>query len=116
MKGQIQELVKQNTDYVINCYHQLHAHPELSFQEFKTARFIQDELLQIGIPFRAGIGGNGILAKIEGQNPTQKVIALRADMDALPVFELVDIPSKSLNEGVMHACGHDAHKIGRAHV
>jgi hippurate hydrolase len=61
------------------------------------------------IPFRAEIGGTGLLGKIEGNNPTKKVIALRADMDALPICEANDTPYKSLNENVMHACGHDAH-------
>jgi len=109
MKTRIQKLCIQNNDYVVDCYRYLHAHPELSFQEFETARFVQNELTKMGIPFRAGIGGVGILGKIEGQNPNKKVIALRADMDALPVCEAVDIPWKSTNENVMHACGHDAH-------
>ncbi len=109
MKGQFQQLVNKNTDYVINCYRHLHMHPELSFQEFKTARFVQNELIKMEIPFRSGIAGTGILAKIEGKNPTKKVIALRADMDALPVCEVVETPYKSINENIMHACGHDAH-------
>ncbi|HEY5590720.1 MAG TPA: M20 family metallopeptidase [Paludibacter sp.] len=109
MKTRIQKLCIQNNDYVVDCYRYLHAHPELSFQEFETARFVQNELTKMGIPFRAGIGGVGILGKIEGQNPNKKVIALRADLDALPVCEVVEIPWKSTNENVMHACGHDAH-------
>ena len=109
MKARIQQLTNQYHNYVVECYHQLHAHPELSFQEAETAGFIEQQLATMGIPFRSGIGGNGILGKIEGRNPRKKVIALRADMDALPVCEMVDIPWKSLNENVMHACGHDAH-------
>lgn len=109
MKSKIEELTKKYFPYVVECYHHLHAHPELSFQEFETSRFIQNELTKIGIPFKAGIAGTGILAKIEGKNPTKKVIALRADMDALPICEAVDIPWKSKKENVMHACGHDAH-------
>ena len=109
MKARIQQLTTQYHNYVVEYYHQLHAHPELSFQEAETADFIQKQLTSIGIPFRSGIGGNGILGKIEGRNPRKRVIALRADMDALPVCEMVDIPWKSLNENVMHACGHDAH-------
>ena len=109
MKSQIQRLIAENNNYAINCYHHLHAHPELSFHEFETAQFIQAELKKTGIPFRAGIGGTGILGKIEGRNPHKKVIALRADMDALPVCETVDILWKSTNENIMHACGHDAH-------
>ena len=109
MKSYFQKLTTDNFEYVVECYHYLHAHPELSFHEFETARFVQDELTKMGIPFRAGIGGTGILGRIEGKNPGKKVIALRADMDALPVCEAVDIPWKSTNKNVMHACGHDAH-------
>ena len=109
MKTKIQNLVTQSLDYVVQCYRHLHAHPELSFHEVETSLFIQKELTRMGIPFRAGIGGTGILGKIEGENPTRKVIALRADMDALPVCEAVDIPWKSTADHVMHACGHDAH-------
>ena len=109
MKAHIQELTEKYQTYVVNCYRHLHAHPELSFHEFETARFIQTELTKMNIPFRAGIGGTGILGRIEGRNPYKKVIALRADMDALPVCETVDSPYKSTNQNVMHACGHDAH-------
>jgi hippurate hydrolase len=109
MKARIQELCIQNTGFVVDCYRYLHTHPELSFHEFGTARFVQNELTKMGIPFKAGIGGTGILGKIEGRNPQKKIIALRADMDALPVCEEVDIPWKSVNENVMHACGHDTH-------
>ena len=109
MKSTIELLAADYNNYAINCYRHLHAHPELSFQEFETSKFIQAELTDMGIPFRAGIGGNGILGKIEGVNPQKKIIALRADMDALPVCEAVDIPWKSTVENVMHACGHDAH-------
>ena len=109
MKAYIQELIDQNNNYVVGCYRHLHAHPELSFEEYETAKFIQNELMEMGIPFRANIGGNGILGRIEGRNPSKKVIALRADMDALPVCEMVDIPHKSTKANVMHACGHDAH-------
>lgn len=109
MKTKIQELATATLGYTISCYRHLHAHPELSFHEFQTAGFIEQELTEIGIPFRSGIGGTGILGRIEGKNPQSKVVALRADMDALPVCEAVDIPWKSTNENVMHACGHDAH-------
>jgi hippurate hydrolase len=109
MKDRIQQLTSIYSDYVITCYRHLHAHPELSFQEFETSRFIQQELTNMDITFRAGIAGTGVLGKVEGKNPQKKVIALRADIDALPVCELVDIPWKSKNVNVMHACGHDAH-------
>ncbi len=109
MKTKIQSLITINRDYVRDCYHHLHAHPELSFQEFETATFIQNQLIEMKISFRSGIGGNGILGKIEGKNPSKRVVALRADFDALPVSENVDLPWKSMNENVMHACGHDVH-------
>jgi hippurate hydrolase len=119
MKKRIQELCQQNSGFVIDWYHYLHAHPELSYHEFGTAQFVQDELSKMGIPFRAGIGGTGILGRIKGKNPDKKIIALRADMDALPLCEEVDIPWKSTHENVMHACGHDAHTaclIGAAKI
>jgi hippurate hydrolase len=109
MKNKIKELTQQYKGDVIAYYRHFHAHPELSFEEYETARFICAELQNMKIPYRSGIGGNGILARIEGLNPQKKVIALRADMDALPVCEANELPWKSGNENVMHACGHDAH-------
>ncbi len=109
MKNKIKELTQQYKGDVIAYYRHFHAHPELSFEEYETARFICAELQNMKIPYRSGIGGNGILARIEGLNPLKKVIALRADMDALPVCETNELPWKSGNENVMHACGHDAH-------
>jgi hippurate hydrolase len=86
----------------------LHANPELSYQEFETCKFVQAQLTKIGIPFTV-IATTGVLGIIEGKNPSKRVIALRADMDALPIIEENDIDYKSKNEGVMHACGHDVH-------
>ena len=86
----------------------LHAHPELSYQEFETSKYVQARLTDIGIPFTV-IATTGVLGIIEGKNPTKRVIALRADMDALPIIEENTIDYKSTNEGVMHACGHDVH-------
>ncbi|MDD3079140.1 MAG: M20 family metallopeptidase [Paludibacter sp.] len=109
MANKIKRFIHDNLDYITDCYRHIHANPELSFEETETAAFIQKQLFKMGIPFRAGIGGNGILGKIEGKNPVKKIIALRADMDALPICEATDIPWKSQHENVMHACGHDAH-------
>ena len=95
-------------DLVANRRH-LHANPELSFQEHKTAAFIQERLKSWGIPFQAPVAGTGVVGTIEGKNPGKKVVALRADIDALPIVEANDVPYKSKNEGVMHACGHDVH-------
>lgn len=87
----------------------LHANPELSYHEYQTAAFVQERLKSWGIPFQAPVAKTGIVGKIEGRNPSSKVIALRADMDALPILEANDVPYKSKNKGVMHACGHDVH-------
>jgi amidohydrolase len=87
----------------------LHQYPELSYQEHRTAAFVADCLRGLGIPFREGVGGTGLLAWIEGQEPERATLALRADMDALPIQEANEVPYRSRHEGVMHACGHDAH-------
>ncbi|SHK98438.1 hippurate hydrolase [Chitinophaga jiangningensis] len=109
MKNLIKELAKTYAPEFISIRQHLHAHPELSFQEYKTSEFIQQKLTEFGVPFTAGIAGTGIIALIEGKNPTSRVIALRADIDALPITEANDVPYKSQNTGVMHACGHDVH-------
>ena len=87
----------------------LHANPELSFQEFNTSTYIKQFLKESGIEFQEGFVQTGIVAEIKGKNPEKQVIALRADMDALPIKEQNDLEYKSTKEGVMHACGHDVH-------
>lgn len=84
-------------------------HPELSEEEKETAAFVQEVLHEQGIPFQAGIGGYGVVGLIEGKNPGKACLALRADMDALPIQESSVHSYISRNPGVMHACGHDAH-------
>lgn len=89
----------------------LHAHPELSFREHDTAAFIEQQLAELGIEHRR-IASTGVLTRIEGRNTPQgdrRAVVLRADIDALPVTEQNDLAWRSLNEGVMHACGHDMH-------
>lgn len=86
----------------------LHQHPELSFQEVNTAKYIADFYKNLGIEVRENVGGNGVVARIKGTKPGSTV-ALRADFDALPIQEENDVPYKSLVPGVMHACGHDGH-------
>lgn len=86
----------------------LHQHPELSFEEKETSRFIKERYDKLGIPYTSNIGGYGIVARIEGGKPG-KTVALRADFDALPIQEENDVPYKSKVDGVMHACGHDGH-------
>lgn len=87
----------------------LHTNPELSFEEFETSKFIQNYLKNIGITYKSGYVKTGIVGKIEGKNPTKKVIALRSDMDALPITENPQNKYCSINNGIMHACGHDLH-------
>jgi amidohydrolase len=94
---------------VIAIRQHLHQHPELSFKEFKTADFIENKLNEYGITNQKRLVKTGIIALIEGKNPTKKTIALRADIDALPILETNEVDYKSANEGVMHACGHDVH-------
>ncbi len=94
---------------VLNCRRHIHKNPELSFQEFKTSAFIKEELTALQIPFKDGFVKTGVVGIIRGKNPGKKVVALRADMDALPVVEENSVDYVSLNKGVMHACGHDVH-------
>lgn len=92
----------------IEIRHHLHAHPELSYQEFETSQFVQSKLTEFGIPFQV-MATTGVVGQIKGKNPEKRVIALRADMDALPIQEENDLPYKSTRPGIMHACGHDVH-------
>ena len=108
LKDKIKQLARQYAPDIIAIRHHLHAHPELSYQEFETSRYVQKQLAEIGIPFRV-MAETGVVGLIEGKNPAKRVIALRADMDALPIKEENNIPYKSRREGVMHACGHDVH-------
>lgn len=108
MKDRIQQLVSRYSSDFIDIRHHLHAHPELSYKEFETSKFVQGQLKQLGIPFTI-MAETGVVGLIKGKNPDRRVIALRADMDALPIREENDIPYKSRNEGIMHACGHDVH-------
>ncbi|MFI5170759.1 MAG: M20 family metallopeptidase [Chitinophagales bacterium] len=113
MNGSLAEKIKAlSSEYfneIKNCRRHLHQHPELSFQEFETSSFIQKKLTEYGIAFKNNIAKTGVVGIIEGKNPGSKTIALRADMDALPINELNNVEYKSLNPGVMHACGHDVH-------
>ena len=94
---------------VVRWRRHLHANPELSFQEVNTARFVADTLRTIGLNPVEGIAGTGVTALVEGRHPSKKVIALRADMDALPIQEANEVTYRSTCPGVMHACGHDVH-------
>jgi len=108
MIEKIKSLARQYSPEFIEIRHHLHSNPELSYQEFKTSAFVQDKLKSFGIPFEIK-ATTGVVGLIKGKNSDQRIIAIRADMDALPIKEENNIPYKSQNEGVMHACGHDVH-------
>ncbi len=106
----IKALSKQHLNLVIEMRRHIHANPELSFNEYNTAEYITTALSKIGLtPER--MAKTGLVVTIQGKKPG-KTIALRADMDALPIKEENDVPYKSKNSGAMHACGHDAHSAG----
>jgi amidohydrolase len=109
LSEKIKALAAEFAPGIIQIRRHLHANPELSEKEFNTADFICKTLDSYGISYVRNVGGNGIVAKIEGQQPQATTIALRADMDALPINELNDCDYKSQHPGVMHACGHDVH-------
>ncbi len=109
MKERIQELARQYYPNSIEQRRYLHQHPELSFEEVQTGRYIAARLQELGIEHRHGVAENGVVALIKGRNPKKKVVALRADMDALPIQETNQVAYKSQRAGIMHACGHDVH-------
>lgn len=114
---EVKNLSRQFLPRVIEIRRHLHAHPELSFQEVETSKYIADILDSLAVEYTYGLaGGTGIVAEL-GSGDLK--LALRADMDALPIVETNDVSYKSTNEGVMHACGHDVHSsilIGVIHV
>jgi amidohydrolase len=104
----VQQKAKAYTPHVIELRRYFHQHPELSYQEYNTAARVAEELRQLGLE-PVPIATTGVIAEIRGKNPDKKTIALRADMDALPIEEKNNVPYKSVHPGVMHACGHDVH-------
>lgn len=109
LRSKVKDLSLKNHTEITACRRHLHQHPELSFEEENTALFVSQKLTDWGIPHQTGIGGHGIVGLIRGKNIGDAVVALRGDMDALPILEMNDLPYKSKNPGVMHACGHDVH-------
>ena len=108
-KKQIQDLSKEFLPKIIDIRRNLHSNPELSFQEFETSKYIKSILADWGIPFQEHIANTGIVVLLKGKNPEKSCTALRADFDALPIQEENEVEYCSKNNGVMHACGHDAH-------
>lgn len=105
----IKSLSQSYSQEIVGLRRHLHANPELSYQEYNTVKFVAQTLRSFGIEPTEGIATTGLVAEIKGKNPGKKTIALRADMDALPITEANEVPYKSKNNGVMHACGHDVH-------
>ncbi len=108
LQEKIQTLALQYQQEFIGFRHHLHAHPELSYEEYETSKFVQGKLNEWNIPFEIK-ATTGVVGLIKGKNPDSRIIALRADMDALPINEENDVEYKSTKSGVMHACGHDVH-------
>ncbi len=108
LKEKVQKLATANHEEIVGIRHHLHQHPELSFEEVETGKYIANKLKEWGIPHEHGWAENGVVGMIKGKKGG-KVIALRADIDALPIVEKNNVPYKSKNKGVMHACGHDVH-------
>ena len=109
MRNQLMEMIESRKEEMIEIRRYLHENPELSFQEEKTAQYIVDFYKEKDVDIQRNVGnGYGIIVTIKGGKPG-KTIGLRADFDALPIVEETDVPFKSKNEGVMHACGHDGH-------
>src|SRR6476620_2013604 len=108
IQQKIKQLAQAYAPDYINVRHHLHANPELSYQEFETSKYIQEHLKRYNIPFEVK-ATTGVIGIIEGRNPQSRIVALRADMDALPITEENDVPYKSTKPGIMHACGHDVH-------
>ena len=108
-KEKIKSLAKQYQTEIVSFRRHLHKNPELSFKEFNTQKFVEEKLQSFGITNVKRMANTGIVATVEGKNPSKKTIALRADMDALPIQETNKTDYVSSVPGVMHACGHDVH-------
>lgn len=104
----IKKLAADTHRETVEIRRHIHANPELSFKEYNTQKYVKQQLENIGLSPTA-MANTGLVAHIEGKNPGKRIVALRADMDALPIVEENNVPYKSTNPGVMHACGHDVH-------
>jgi amidohydrolase len=115
--GKMLDKAQSLADELVRLRRDIHQHPELGFEEFRTAALVADTLTELGIATQTGVGRTGVVGQIgSGNGPT---IAIRADMDALPILEKTAVSYTSQNDGIMHACGHDAHTailLGAAHL
>ena len=108
MTIQIRPELESLKDLIISTRRDIHQHPELAFDEHRTSKLVATRLESMGIDVQTGVGKTGVVGTLKGENDG-KTIALRADMDALPMQETSDVSYKSKNDGIMHACGHDGH-------
>ena len=108
LRDEIQQSAQKIYSNVVENRRYLHAHPELSFCEYETSTYVKATLDEMGISWKA-MANTGVVAIIQGEKPSDQVVALRADMDALSITEANDVIYASKNKGVMHACGHDVH-------
>ncbi len=108
LRDKIKKMSQEMAPELVKIRRHIHEHPELSYQEYETMAYVSSILKEHGIPHKTGVAGTGVVGLIEGKGKGP-VVALRADMDALPIEEQNDVPYKSKNPGVMHACGHDSH-------
>jgi amidohydrolase len=109
IKQKIQTLAQSYFNEIVEIRRTIHCNPELAYEEFETAELVCNKLSEYNIPFEKNIAKTGVVGILKGKNPDKKCIALRADMDALPILETNEVSYKSKNEGKMHACGHDVH-------
>ncbi|MGC4057463.1 MAG: M20 family metallopeptidase [Chitinophagaceae bacterium] len=109
MIQQIRQRSRELSGEIRSIRQHIHQHPELSFEEFETAKYVAAKLDALGINYQSGVAGTGIVAIIQGRRPESRCLAIRAELDALPIKELNEVSYTSVNDGIMHACGHDVH-------
>ncbi len=109
VKNKIRQLAQEYFPEITSLRRLIHRNPELSFEEYETSELVAGFLKDNNIEFKKGVAKTGVIALIRGKNPQKKTVALRADLDALPITELNEVDYKSKNPGKMHACGHDVH-------
>ena len=105
----IRNEAEQLEPYLVQIRRKIHENPELGFKEYETTKLICSELDKLQISYEKEIALTGIVATLQGGKGPGKTLLIRADMDALPLIEETNLPFKSKNEGVFHACGHDSH-------
>ncbi|NJM23146.1 MAG: amidohydrolase [Richelia sp. RM2_1_2] len=109
MLSRIKDLAVELAPRLIEIRRHIHSHPELSGEEFQTAAFVAGVLSSSGIHVEENVGKTGVIGELEGNGKDKRILAIRADMDALPIQELASLDFASRNQGIMHACGHDVH-------